>query len=487
MERDIDPLVLSLLVVNKQFISHLNEVSSRDVHEQNSTTFNSSGLFSEVIFGPTASQERLTNLGYINFNMAVMHPRLFREFVSLSTLYKGLLDGTRFAIFDDKVNDFVEATEDEGSTGYNFVFKHYDKIIHNKKNVAISRTAKIEFLEKYNKDETFISNYIVLPAGLRDYSVTESGKVLENEINGLYRRLLSVASTAKLFSDDGTDTQILNKVKVKIQRAINEIYEYIENILNGKGGYLQSKLTKRTLIYSTRNVITSTPEQVYDFKDKSRPNALTSIVGVFQGAKGLYPQITYELRSKFLVGIFDPESTRSRLINKKTLHRETKDISDKTRSKWVTDDGIENMLNKLKQDTVLNTPITIEGYFLFLVYDNDDEIVMINDIDELPEGYDKSLVRGLTYGELIYIAVNKIIGDYPALITRYPITGLGSIVPTMVKVTSTTKTRVVRFRYAGSNDVIDIYEYPLIGESYYASLSIPTIYLDGLGADKHSS
>jgi len=482
---ELKALVLSLLVVDKALVSNYGQVTSRDVMEQNSTIFKSDGLFSETIFGPTASQERLTKLGYIDFKINILHPRIFREFISLSTLYKGILDGTRYAVFDEKTNDFIETTEEDkkGATGYNLVYRYYDKIIHNTKNIAVSREAKITFLNMYNREQSFISNYLVIAAGLRDFTQTESGKILENEINGLYRKLLSVSSTAKLFSDDGTDVAIINKVKVKLQKAVNDIYEYIENILNDKFGYLQNKLTKRTIIYSTRNVITSTPEQVKDYKDKFKPDALTSIVGVYQGAKGIYPQVIFELRSKFLVGIFDPESTRSRLINPKTLHRETKDINDKTRSKWVTDDGLEKVINKLKQDEILNTTITIEGHYLYLVYDSEDEVILLNDIDELGEGYDKSLVRGLTYGELLYITVNKLIGKYPALITRYPITGLGSIVPTMVKVNSTTKSKVVKFKYHESPDFIDIPNYPIVGTPYYMSLSIPAIFLEGLSAD----
>src|SRR5690606_18072599 len=65
------------------------------------------------------------------------------------------------------------------------------------------------------------------------------------------------------------------------------------------------------------------------------------------------------------------------------------------------------------------------GFFLF------------TDIDELPEGADRSLVSPITYVELIYLSGYQDWNTYPNTITRYPATGTDSIVPATTHVKTT--------------------------------------------------
>ena len=480
---DKRPLILSLLIVDKKFTSSLPEILSRDVYEQNSTVFKHDGLFSTSIFGEVGSSERMLKFSYININLKVFHPRVYRELCKLSSLYKGIMDGTKYAVFDDKIKNFVLSNEQDGHTGYTFFLKHFNNINFDRKDNGDARTFKIEFIEKFSLNELLIDKYLVLPAGLRDYTVTESGKVLENEINGLYRKLLTVSYSAKIFKNDLQDDEIINKVKVRLQRVTSSIYEYIENILDGKGGYFQDKFTKVSVIYGTRNVITASGDIVKDANDKSYPGGLTSTTGTFQVIKGLYPIITYILRTNYLHDVFDTESLRSRLINMKTFKREIVELDEKTRSKWVTDDGIEKIINKLKYDNNKNKPIIIKNHYLFIKYTVDDKIVIVNDIDKIPDDIDKSLIEPLTYGELFYIIGASIVHKYPAYITRYPITGLGSIVPTYVYIKSTINTKRMQVKILDNPDFITMNEYPIKNSKWFNSLTIPMIYLERLGAD----
>lgn len=479
-------LILSLLIVNKKMLidKNIGEVSSRDIFEQNSTTFHTNGLYSERIFGVSGSSERLDSYGFIDLGHQILHPLIYRTVISLSTLYKGLIDGNKYAVFDDKIKDFIESTEEDGDTGYKFFLKHFKDMDFKTKDIVISRKFKIDFLDMFSLKDMIIDSFIVIAAGLRDYVVAESGKVMDNEINGLYRKLIGISNSIKIFKDDTSNNLLINKVMIKLQKSVNEIYEYLENMLEGKGGYLQNKLTKRQIVYGTRNVITSSPVEISNFKDKFNPGALTSTVGIFQSVKGLFPQALFLLRSKYLHDVFDPESTLARLIDIKTLKRDLYKISEKGRSKWVSDDGIEKMFNKLKQDANKQKPIVIDGYYLFMIYEDGDNITLFTNIDDLQDGYDKNKIRPITYGELIFLVMYELVPKYLGIIVRYPITGSGSLVPTDIQVKSTVTNRRVNFKLGVNSEPMIINYYPVDNDKYYNSLSIGAVTLDGLGADK---
>lgn len=477
-----NPLNIALLVPKPNMFNSIPEVKSRDVFEQNSTEFNLDGLFSTSIFGLVGSQERMTNFGYINTGVKILHPRIYAEVTSLSTLYKGILNGSKYATFNEKTKDFELSNENDGKTGFKFFFKHYNDIIF-KETDSLQRKFSIEFIKKYTLEESIITKYLVLPAGLRDYMITESGKPLENEINAFYRKLISTATTAKQFNADTNDSEIINQVQFRVQRVANEIYEYLQNILDGKGGYIQGKWAKRTIMYGTRNVLTSIPEDIHDVEDKLRPDALTSIIGLFESMKGLLDITIFNVRTKLLHDIFDLESNKALLIDKKTFKRDYKTIGEKTRSKWITDEGLEDIINKMYNDDLKNSIIDIDGNYLLLIYDDDKEVIVIKDIENLPETYNRKYIKPITYGELFFLAIFNEVEKYPGYVTRYPITGLGSINPSKSYLKSTLKSKRVKITIPGICKETECSEYPIIGTSWLSSLAVPNIYLGPMGAD----
>jgi len=488
--KKMTPMNIDLLLLNKDILRQLGEVTSKDVYEQNSTIFKRDGLFSTVIFGQVGSKERLKNFGYINMYLDIFHPRAYKELVSLSSLYKGILEGKKYAKFDTKLKDFVETDALEGETGYGVFFKYFDQIQFKITN-SVQRKFKILFLKKYKLEDLKIKQYLVIPAGLRDYVVTENNKVLENAINNLYRKLLTIVNTAKQFQHETRDVEIINTIRVRLQKAVIEIYDYLENMLDGKSKFIQGKWTKRALFYGTRNVITGTPEAIKSLNTTNRRQALSAVVGPLQAAKGIMPITIFNIRTKFLHDIIDVESTNANLIDKETLKRTSVPITEKARSIWISDEGIENLINKFIQPEIFMSPVEIEGertkknYYLYLVVDKGDEIILAKDISEIPEE-DKKYVRPMTYLELLYITLYDIISGYPAYLTRYPVTGYGSTVITIPYLKATTKTRKVTIKNSYLDQQGKIApEYPLFkkGITPYYSLAIPHIYLEGLGAD----
>jgi DNA-directed RNA polymerase beta' subunit len=195
------PFNIELLILNSNLIKNLGEVKSKDVYEQNSTVFKQDGLFSTEIFGPKGSPERMTKFGYINMGIKILHPLIYRHLTKLETLYKGILTGDKYAVWDENILNFVPADMETGQTGYNFFMKYYDKIKFRETN-SEKRTEIIKFIKKYKAKDVLIDKYLVIPAGMRDRMELPNGKVLEDEINNLYRKLLTVSSTAKKLQDD---------------------------------------------------------------------------------------------------------------------------------------------------------------------------------------------------------------------------------------------------------------------------------------------
>jgi len=482
-----DALNIDLLFLTNSITKNMLEVKTRDVFVQNSTEFHHEGLFSNTIFGDVGAKERNTTFGYIDLSIDVIHPRIYKELVSLNSLYTGILEGTKYAIFDNKIKDFVETDRLDGKTGLYFFMEHYDNIVF-KTTDSTQREFKIKFIKNSKANEVMMSKYLVIPAGLRDYKLLESGKALENEINGLYRRMLTIASSAKVFKADvkNKDNEYISAVRKRLQKVAIDIYDFIENLLDGKSKFIQGKWTKRAVMYGTRNVLTSSPNVIKDLDDKHRPSILNSMVGLYQASKGLLPITVFNVRTKFLQDAFDVNSTKALLIDKKTLKRVPADISEKTRSRWVTDDGVEETINKLSQDDIKNSPIVIDGYYLLLIYEHGDKVDVIKSIDSLSPDADIKKVRPITYGELFYLGIFDRVQDYPAYITRYPIIQYGGIIPVKPYLKTTIKTKRMYVKLPDSLDYTIATEYPIVGTGWADSLTTPQIYLSSLGADKQN-
>jgi len=479
-----NPFNIELLYLTKQQLSQLGEVKSKDIYEQNSTTFKKDGLFSTEIFGDVGSIERMERFGYIKTGFEIIHPLIYRHLNKIKTLYTDIIKGTKYAIFDENVKDFVPATTEEGQTGFKFFLKYYNQIEYPKGSGSEQRLERIKFLKSYDSDKIVYDFWLVIPAGMRDYIVTESGKKMEDAINAIYRKLLTISSVANKFKGYGIeDSPYAISVRNKLQEIVNDIYNYIENILDGKEGFIQGKWVKRRLLYGTRNVLTSLPIEVDDFKKPNKPGFNHTVVGLYQFLKAILPKAIHNVRTKFLDNIFSIESYNAYLINKDTLQRELVTLTEKVRSQWITDEGIENTINKLIQDVIKKSPIIINDHYLYLVYDDGKEIIVLNSINDLPPDKDKKYVRPITYAELFYLAVWDLVDKTYGFTTRYPITGYGSVYPCKTYLKVSLRGREVIYKGVGTTQPVKLYEYPNFKTAFFTSMAVHPTHLSKLGAD----
>ena len=477
-----EPFNLEILKLTNEILSRLKEVSSVDTFQASTNEFNPEGLFSVPIFGPIGSKERMERFGYMDLGVNILHPLIYKNVISLKTLYKEIIEGKKYAKFDPKLKDFIETPITDGDTGFNFFMKYLDSLEPPKTN-SNDRENKIKLVKKYKTAEVLTNKWLVLPAGIRDYIITDN-KQMEAEINDYYRNIIRLSKTAKTLVNTNLSKNdpIYNSIIIKLAKAVTELYDYIVNILEGKQGLLQGKWAKRGLTHGTRNVATG-----YVAADKKADEPGLSfndtLVGIYQTANGIAPLTIFELKTKFLNSIFDETSESAYLINKKTLKLEQVPVSDKVRKDWATTEGLEHMLDKLIQDDIKRMPIVLDKkYYLYLVLDKDDTIELYRNIDTVPPE-DRKYLRPITYVELIFLAIKDRVKRVHATVTRYPIDSYGSIYISKVKLKVTNKDREVKYKPYGGMEYETINNYPNLNSDFFNSMSVHYSKLSGLGMD----
>lgn len=412
----------------------IKPVRVMDHFDGGTTNFHEDGLFSISIFGRVGDDARDKRVSYIDVKTTVFHPLIYQSLIRLKGLYKEILAGKRFAIWDEEVSDFIACSDLEGDTGFHFFVKHWEKIEF-KTSKSVARMDRIKLIEKYKK-RSLGSKIAVIPAGLRDLQVDESGRVSEDEINGLYRNLISISNTV----GEGTDynAEILNVPRYSLQMKFNEIYTLIEKMLTGKKGFFQNKWGSRRVFDGTRNVISSMDTSSGDMSAPNHPGINDTIVGLYQTARGALPLTRYLLLNGWAGECFSVGNGSAYLTDKKTLKRELVELSPESYDRWTTQEGIDKVVVSYAETSIRNRPVDVEGRYMGLMYIGPDMTFKIfGDIDELPEHLDRKHVHPLTLCQLLYISGYKRWNTLAALITRYPVTGLGSIYISNVYVKTT--------------------------------------------------
>lgn len=518
-QKPLNPNLLNidLLIPDRGLFKKMNlgEVLNTSIFEPSSDSFNLKGLFSPVIFGELGSDERLERLGYVDFKLPVFHPLVYMTICDLGSKYENILSGKVRARFDNKLKDFIVVSDnEEGNTGFHFFTQHVDELVY-AENESHKRSFKKMLAEKYGKTSGLFSEWLILPAGLRDYIVDNKGVPSEDEVNQLYRSLINLANRLKLINLD-SNVDLYDSIRFRLQKILVDIFKHFKTLIDGKHKFIQSKWATRGLNNSTRNVITSIP--VYQDKltipyQKVGGSSLGYngvVVGLFQYLKSLGNLVQHQVLKLFISRIVEQGTTNVLLFNPKEFKFQYQQSSEKLRKDWTTVDGINSIVNKLKQQEILNSPIKVDGSYLCLVEEFNENIYIhfnletiqnpfyqINSNGEFtPEAkkelqkvfndfnkgnvYNASL-RPITYVELFYISIVELIPKYPAFVVRYPITGAGSIYPCWPNV----KTTGTSFRTSVMMGLgpIDCDSYPYLGQGYIRSMTVHYSHLGKLGGD----
>lgn len=481
MAQVVDPFKLELLIPNRNDLQGVKPVMVMDIMSGLSKNFHPEGLFSAEIFGKMGEERRSRTFAYINLNVPVFHPLIFKVICDLKELYQEIMAGKAYAIFDEKSKDFIKSNIAEGETGYSFFIKHYHKLIFEDRK-SISRTEYIKFIEMH-KDESFIEQLIILPAGVRDYTVDEDGKPSEDEINAMYRSIMAVAGSMENINLK-VAPEYVDSTRYNLQVKLLELYRYLISLIIGKHKMVQGSFLARKVSNTTRNVITSYIPDVKEYGDAHSISPNTTVMGLYQYLRDIMPVAVFHITTRYLNKVFTGPNTPANLVDPKTLKVKQVPINPRFYDDWMSYEGIEKTADRFSEESMRHYPIMIEGHYLGLIYRGPGTFKFIQDIDELPDGYDKANVSPITMAEFLYMCVYQEAYDSYGYTTRYPISGYGSTYPGDVSLRTTVRSEV---RYELNEQwqpmARPAVAFPINGLQFFNSMSPATSHIPRLGAD----
>lgn len=484
MQRTDIPANINLLELTPEVLRQMKPTRVLDIFDGMTENFHPEGLFSVDIYGRIGTPERDNNFSYIDVKVEVFHPFVYKTLTTLKGLYKGIMEGRAFAKWDEALKDFVASDPINGETGYHFFATHWNEVSF-KATESDQRDLKIKFLNA-NRAKAMTSKIVVIPAGLRDIQIGQNpGDVKQGEINDLYRPLISMSNS--ISTNGKYDTNLLDNTRWNVQQAFNNVYEFIRELLDGKGGFIQSRFNARKVFNGTRNVITGLNTAQADLADESSPNCNNTIIGLHQCIKGLLPVTQHLLLSGWVRDVFNPMTNTAMLIHPRTLKREQIKLSNQVMNTWTTSSGILDVIDYFGKPENRARPVTVNGYWLGLVYRTANEFRIFGDISELPAHLSKKDVYPLSLIEFIYLAGYNRWYEHVQMQTRYPIEGLGSTYPSFIyvrptKITSKKWELGPDWQRIGDDHIAK--EYPdMVTPTYMDSMQVHPSRLAGMSGD----
>ena len=364
-----------------------------------------------------------------------------------------------------------------------YFMQHWKKIKfeHSK---STMRSQNILLVAKY-LDVALTDKVVVIPAGLRDIEIGDDGRVEEDEINGLYRKLLAISNTVAE-SAVKNNPEILNPARFQLQRTFNEIYEMLRSLLEGKKKLVLGKWASRNIMNGTRNVITAMNTSPSYLGAAGQVGFNDTMIGLYQLMKAVLPKTLYYLKTGWLSKVFSAANLPTVLVDKKTLKRKEVVLKPYYFERYMTDEGLEKVVTAFSEESMRDKPIEIDGHYIGLVYKGPDgTFKLLHDIDEVPPTRNKEHVTPMTFAELMYLSGYREWNNFPLLATRYPIAGVGSIYPSKAFVKTTIKSEQraeLGMGWDPQDETYVAYEFPTKAP-YFNSMSPHSSHLVRAAAD----
>lgn len=458
-------------------------VTTADTFEGQTSNLNPNGLYSTEIFKRVGTPERDDTPSYIDIKIPIFNPTYFNDMVSLKSLYADIIKGKGYAVWDDTQKDFIKSNVIEGDTGFSFFMSHFGEL-EPKETDSYKRKKKIAVFRR-DKGIALTDKVLVIPAGIRDIDFMPNGTVSEQEVNDYYRKLIfrSAALTRDKIEEDDP---IYDNIRWGLQEAFNTVDGHLLDLFKGKTGFMQRKVIRRSVFGGTRNVITARKVSVDDSRNDKVLDPNSVIIGMYQSLMAYAPINVYSLTNGFLSGVFSEGIDMAKLINRKTMKSEYTQVDIGVVEKWTSYDGLVKLFNGYSNPNLRNKPVIIDGKAVSLTYDDGKRVMLLNDIDELPPGFDPKHVHLTTYTELFYMECSPLIERKLFQVTRYPIEGLGSCFPARPIIKPANDHVGFRERFDSSGEKIGEYTFfPEYQEkpSWFDGMSISNVKIAGAGAD----
>ena len=429
------PTNITLLDPKKIVPGIFKKVTSTDAFEGMTQNLNDEGLYSIEIFGKMGSKERDETEAYIDTKLSIFNPTYLKALIQIKSLYQGILKGSEYAVWDKGAKDFIKSNLLEGETGYSFFISHFAELLPGL-TASYKRKQRVELINRF-KGISLTHKVIVIPAGIRDIQFQPNGAATEPEITEFYRRLMFRSRVVSIGNnpEDG-ENPLYDTVRWGLQSSLSDLDQYIFDLLGGKGGLYQRRVSTRGVVSGTRNVITARKVSRINLFEPNGVNPNSTDIGLYQALLNFQYVCIHALLTKYLDSIFTMGSQTVKLVNTKTLEYEYVEVSANTVEKWTTATGLSKLFNGFSNTHLRSKPIVISGHYLALVYDDGKDVCVLSDINELPADRSRKFVTPMTYMELFYLSCQQTIMDQVTQQTRYPIIGIGSIVPAEVNLLS---------------------------------------------------
>ena len=481
------PFNISLLNLNEDNLySKLPKVTSTNMFDGANFHLHPEGLWSNEIFGPVGDPKRMLQQAYIDLNIPILHPLVYKEIISASSFADNIMAGTEYAVFNQETKWFEKSNAIDGNTGYDYFVSYLPKFTL--PDTGSNKRNEINKLINNNRNKILIDKLIVLQAGYRDVEFND-GQISHDEINNIYREILALSNS---MSSSGLKNNItaLNSTRYALQKAVLKLYLHLVEITgHGKKKLIQAKWASRTIANGTANVITATRPGGRFIGDNRNLKYLDAMMGLFQALVATGPFAVRAIKESFLQDIFPSPIEPARLINKSSLKEEPTIVDSEWYDLFQTEEGIKKkLIQRFKPTGIRHKALEVDGKYIALIWkgikDNKKCFKIMHSISELPEGFNKEDVYPLTYIELLYITTINTINKMPANVVRYPITGIESTVPANINI-HTTVNDEDRYELDDDWNITDkLYlRYPIIGENNITSSAPPISALSKMGGD----
>lgn len=476
------PITIALKSNDKRSLLGIKPVTSLDLKDVEGN-FHPEGIYSEEIFGNVTGKERYTSMGFIPLNLSIMHPKLLIELHNLNGLYKGIMDGSRFATWDDDNKEFVKSDPLDGETGYYFFMKKFLEIKY-KKNTSGLRDVRIALLEKF-KDKAMYRHWLVIPAGLREINMADPDRPVEDDIARLYRKLIRVSNSVDA-GNDLKDGAHLDTIRSISQQSVTDIYSYLHDLIDGKGGFALGKVASRNVYGGSRNVITAMDTTSSKIGAGDAVHLNETMIGLHQFIKATLELSIYHLKKNGLSHIFDILPANIQVVDKKTWKAKMYYPTSKITQQFGSNDGLTKVVEAFGEVRFRHSAVEIGDSYLGLIYRDKTSFKIFRDIEELPDHLSRDNVTPLTWAELMYTSVLDVTKVTAGNMTRYPIADLGSIYDTYWHLATTTSYETLKelnWDWEIDDKSKEFPRFPMRGAAFFDSLSPHPSRIDEMDAD----
>jgi len=443
------------------------------------------GLFSEYIFG-TTSKERIYTYAYIDLKRKFFHPNIYEVLKKLYRNIDKIAAGmSSWFINEDgsltEIKDQNDPKYSEDNTGLDWLIKNYHKIKF-EENESMMRNDRIKLINTLNKDEIFISKWVVIPVFYRDVDMS-SGPAFRKipEVNYDYNDLIKYSNSLS----NESMSFYANNAMFNIQMLLVKIRNLGQQLIEKKNGAFHQMVLGKSIDRGDRVVISAPSLNYYEKPDEFPVDILHTGIPLARCLILGYPFVM-----KWCLDFFDRELSEKKkktiyIKDKRTGEMKVNEIDIGDQSAVFTEDYLKkkmkdfiNTYGTRFEPIKLKLPDGKETYMLYTGrgYSKDAGNVSASTISNRP----------LTWTDVFYMAAEETLSDKHVYVTRFPLVDYFGTFPSRVLVMSTIKTApaIINGTLYPRYPVIepDLTQ-EKVSTLWVDSLTLSNLYLDAIGGD----